>query len=63
MERCSGSVYLILIGPEGTDGQLSAEPFLPGVAGHIPDGISQGTFVNLYQDVQGPRAGAILGIQ
>lgn len=63
MERRSGSVYLILVGPEGTDGQLSAEPFLPGVAGHIPDGISHGTFVDLHQDVQRPGAGAILGVQ
>lgn len=56
-------IYLILVWPEGADSQLCPEPLFPRVARHVPDGVGQGAFVDLDQDVERAGTGAVLAVQ
>lgn len=55
--------YLILVGPESADSQLSSKPVFASGAGDVPDGISQRPFVHPNQDVQSARVCSVLAVQ
>lgn len=57
------SSYLVLIGPEGADGQLHLVPLLGVRAGRVPHRNAERTPVDSYVRPQGPRTVAVTTVQ
>lgn len=55
--------YLVLVGPEGADGQIHLVPLLGVRARRVPHGDAQGTPVDPHVGPQGPRTVAVAAVQ
>ena len=54
---------LVLVGPEGADGQLHLVPLLALRARRVPDGNAKGAAVDAHVRPQRPRAVAVAAVQ